>query len=586
MICLAHANARSCALLLLAATGCLGPVGSGDTEGTSAGQTTGPGSVAPTTPHDSVPSFTNNLQPPAPTDDGNRIADYVKQCESVLGPVPEINCDPQYPAPGTRVTKIPVFLEGLLLGFDDDLSIEEQTILAQRELDEDYTCDFATLGGDFPCSVGSTLVQYESPDNPNVQWLGLCRGVQRDNPRYDRFIGNGLIGANIQTGEMCFFFGTNSDPEGTYELPPLSGTSASNDELSPWRPPRQMPGSCISCHANNDPWILTPWLMPDYMHDVLTDPSYPLRLPEDVQLEDVMAARYVRSTPVELKRMLPEAPADGRIAWTEEEIFGTDARLKRRQYRILGSSYVDVEAEGSVMARTGDKPDSWYTNFRERLLLQPLEVSCASSCHATGNANFEKLARDALGDKYSRFVSATGRNPNVRGFHWMDPNQLIDPESVDLETYTTPAITHCPIPKQIERAPSMRVHCAAGEASETYVDLSWDYVNDYGGVPNRNDVRFDVAYGAVQSMPHEFGASTANPLVGEPMVADGAIEVLADLAATSDSHYRVRVSVPAGETSVEIRLQPKRYCFEETTRHPFSYSAPYVVQVDLASTCP
>lgn len=143
---------------------------------------------------------TSPLGPPAPVDDGNQLPAYVAQCESVLGPVPEISCDPARPAPGTRVTRIPVFVDGRLLGFRTPVPAADQAILARRAAAQDYTCDFPSLGGDFPCSVGSTLVHYQSPDNPNVQWVGLCRGIPTDNPGYDRFVGNGLIGANVKTG--------------------------------------------------------------------------------------------------------------------------------------------------------------------------------------------------------------------------------------------------------------------------------------------------------------------------------------------------------------------------------------------------
>src|SRR5262249_10913932 len=131
----------------------------------------------------------NLTNAPAPVDDGNDLSAYVKQCEAVLGKIPAISCDPAHPAPGTKVSKIPMFVNGRLLAFTGATSDEEQQLLAERRAANQYTCDFPSTGGQFECTVGSTLVEYQSPDNPNVQWVGLCRGVGHDNPGYDRFIG-------------------------------------------------------------------------------------------------------------------------------------------------------------------------------------------------------------------------------------------------------------------------------------------------------------------------------------------------------------------------------------------------------------
>jgi hypothetical protein len=523
---------------------------------------------------------------PAPVDDENELVQYVAQCEAVLGKIPQISCDPENPAPGTTVTRIPVFVEGQLLGFGEHE--EDRELLEARAQSGDYTCDFPSIGGDFACSVGSTLVSYRNPENPNVQWVGLCRGAEGDRPGYDRFIGNGLIGANEKTGEMCFFFGGNPDPEKPYALPHLTSDAPSSESLSPWLPPRDMPGSCLSCHPNNDPWVLTPWLMPSYMERVLTRDDYPLSLPAGVELEDVFAASHVKQTEVKHKTLLPEPLPEGRTAWTEEEIFDEMGELVRRQYRAVGSSYVDNEAKGLVKVRTGIRPDSWSVNFRERLQLQSPETSCANGCHALGNDYWGKLAQDSIGNKASKYASPMMTTDSAPGFGWMPIYDMPLEQAADAYNgrgeETIPAITECPIPKQVDAEPTVSVTC---NATGGQVEVQWTYLNDFGDVPGRDDVRFDVAIDEDDTYDLPFGVSTTSEFEGVMIETDEAATVIRDVAADQDggSNYRMTVPFGAGQSTLSVDLQPKRFCFEEPDRRPFAYAPPHRIIVDLAAAC-
>jgi hypothetical protein len=512
----------------------------------------------------------SEVGPPAPVDDENQLASYVAQCEAVLGPVPEISCDPADPAPGTNVTKIPVFVGGRLLGFGGQSSAEDEALLAERAREGRYECDFPSIGGDFACSIGSTLVQYQAPDNPNVQWVGLCRGVGRDNTGYDRFVGNGLIGANVKTGEMCFFFGLNPEPDAAYELPRLR-SDASSDELAPWLPPRDMPGSCLSCHPNNDPWIFTPWIMPPYMREVLSRPEYGLELPEGVALDDVLAARHIAPTPAPLQTMLPPPLPDGRTAWTEDEILDANGEVLRRQYRAVGSSYVQNEALGQVKPRTGMQPESWKINFRERLRLQPAETSCSAPCHTTGNEHWHALAMDSIAaEKYSQYMVP---DKTLRELTWMPAGQ--DDSVGDTDTYTVDAISECPIPRQAE-PPRATPRCDDQGAS---VELVWSYPNTFGGVPGRDDIRFDVA---ITAQEEPLGISPQSEVEGVAIDDAADRSVIRDVAPSEEGGYRITIPSPVASGTVQVHVQPKRYCFEEPDRRPFAHAPPARATVELA----
>jgi hypothetical protein len=513
---------------------------------------------------------TNLVSQPAPVDDQNQLPAYIKQCEAVLGPIPQISCDPANPAPGTVVSKIPTFVDGQLLAFSSDVSAAEQTLLTQRQTSGSYTCDFPSIGGTFPCTVGSTLVQYQSSTNPNVQWVGLCRGVFNDNPGYDRFIGNGLIGANVKTGEMCFFFALNPQTDQPYVLPRLS-SDADASALAPWLPPNQMPGSCISCHPNNDPWIFTPWLQPSYMREYLTSTSYPLKMPASVAIDDVFAANIITSTPVAIQQLLPTPLPDGRTSWSEEEIIDAHGDVALRQYRIVGSGYVNAEANGEQLPRTGMvKPATWFVNFRDRVRLKPMEQSCSAGCHAMGNEHWISMAHDSEGTKYSAFLTTQMTSLSLPGDDWM-PNLPGWSDIDDPATYTIPAITECPLPKQLTG--EVDVQCGLGA-----VDVSWTYVNDFGAVPGRDDVRFDVAALADTVAADGLGVSPASPLEGVSLNESAGVSIVRDLAASDGSSYVMHVPLSSTRPS-QILLQPKRYCFEEPLRRPFAYAPPRVVQV-------
>ncbi|MDH5671352.1 MAG: hypothetical protein OEZ06_04335 [Myxococcales bacterium] len=516
---------------------------------------------------------------PAAVDDEGDLAAYAAQCEAVLGPIPEISFDPAKPTPGCKLTKIPVFYNGRLLAFDDNH--DDDALLAERRDANRYTCDFPSLGGDFACSVGSVLVQCENPDNPNVQWVSLGRGVARDNPSYDRFIGAGLIGANEITGEMCFFFASNPDPESPLVLPRLSGDADSGEDLEPWLPPREMPGSCVSCHPNNDPWVLTPWLQPSYMRPVLTQGNYPVDL-AGFELDEVMAARFIRPTDPLHKTMLPTALGAGRTADTEEEIIGADGRLLRRQYRPIGSSYVHNETLGQVKQRTGQRPESYDIPFRERLRLSSHETSCAAGCHALANEYSETLARDALDlNVASKHLSTMMQdNPKVTRA-WMPPHGGpldLARDAFSRAEHTIAAITECPIPKQLHSEPEVEVLCAAAA-----VEIRWQYRNDFGNVPGRDDVRFDVGF---SHDGQARGISESSELEGVSMEAGASddVTVWTDVAADADQ-YIVRIPFEADQASLHVDLQPKRFCFEEPDRRPFAFAPPRRVEIDLASAC-
>jgi hypothetical protein len=136
------------------------------------------------------------------------------------------------------------------------------------------------------------------------------------------------------------------------------------------------------------------------------------------------------------------------------------------------------------------------------------------------------------------------------------------PQMVAAARPSIPAITECPIPRPLDTAQLVR--------REGYVELTWTYANDYGGVPDRDDIRFDVAFSTTTLTSH-VGVSDAGATEGVRMDSSAQVEVLRDVRSGDDgATYVVRLP---GEV-MSVKLQPKRYCFEEPDRRPFAYAPP------------
>lgn len=224
--------------------------------------------------------------------------------------------------------------------------------------------------------------------------------------------------------------------------------------------------------------------------------------------------------------------------------------------------------------------------------LHPLEGSCAGGCHALANEIFSALAHDSLGltslSAYrSEALAADG------GHAWMPPGGNHDAGRLrqQVQSYaeseaSVPAITECPIPKRLTGPVEFELHCpTSADGPEGSIEVRWHYVNDFGQVPGRDDVRFDVALAFDVDADLPLGTRMDDPHEGLGMHADVAqgIDVVRNLAADGrgGSMYRMRVPMPRGVSERRLDLQPKRFCFEEPDRRPYSHARPMRVRADL-----
>jgi hypothetical protein len=103
-------------------------------------------------------------------------------------------------------------------------------------------------------------------------------------------------------------------------------------------------------------------------------------------------------------------------------------------------------------------------------------------------------------------------------------------------------------------------------------------------VPDRDDVRFDVAFGPADAAPPLRGASATSAREGARMEDGRGGIVLRDVAPVEGT-YEVTLPLQRSQERLRIDLQPKRFCFEEPDRRPFAYAPPHRVDVDIAAEC-
>jgi hypothetical protein len=357
-------------------------------------------------------------------------------------------------------------------------------------------CDKPSLaGGVTPCGTASRLSRVV---RGNVEWIALARKTKKDpapldndpywqqgNPAFKLL---GYIGFNKTSGEVVFFDGTYSgmklDWKSAIVAPGGKGysdeegrTLAANIYDDAFR------SDCIGCHDNKEPRIITPYIKQARVGYRET------RLAKAFSLGD----------------LLPNA-----------------TRSRRAPYRVVGSSYTALHTRTISTTRT---------------VMDPAQ-NC-TSCHPLTSGNTARFASDAVGrlgslidDKgeenafrtawalrsgagkiHPWMVAGDGNDlsadppvPEISDADWNklkavleDPSK--DPQSLDLCT-ETPAPESFVNDKTRIADPSgpqnFTLEIAdnrdgTGEVAAKEIHVLWQYLNDFGGVPDRDDVRFHLA---------------------------------------------------------------------------------------------
>lgn len=474
-------------------------------------------------------------------------------------------------------------------------------------------CDKPSLaGGVTPCGAASRLSRTVVG---NVEWIALARKTKSENPpgilQADSYWSPddpdyallGYIGFNRVSGEVAFFDGSSSLPGGerafnwnTIVVQP--GGTGYGDEAG-----RRLSASmydpafrvdCAACHDNKEPRIITPYIKQARV-------GY-----RDSALSDAFS----------LGDLLPEL-----------------TRNIRKPYRVVGSAYTAVNANTLVAGRAVEDPTG----------------ECASRCHGLTNLGTARFAADSVGRLGTTPDDDPGIENNFRTewalrsgagkIHpWMLPetgNDLSgDPQPEEMsdaswekllkvlqdpasDPKSLPLFTEAPAPES-PLTESARIGDTAGPEDlvpvsaanrdgaespfDSEIHVTWKYLNNFGGVPTRDDVRFnlaivetDIPIGTdptpIEQYPtiEQTKGLTAAAL-SDAVLKDGKIIIFRDISysghfawtdpvpATSARQYRVDFPATKGKRYL-LRLLAKRHTFDQSE---FKFSdASHVLEIDI-----
>ena len=459
-------------------------------------------------------------------------------------------------------------------------------------------CDKPSLaGGVTPCGAASRISRAVKG---NVEWLSLARKATRveilkadsywspDDPTYALL---GYIGFNRVSGEVAFFDGSypanGSDPHrfnwNVIVVPP-GGTGYADDngrQVSSGMYDPKFRVDCAACHDNKEPRIITPYIKQARV-------GY-----RDASLAD---------------------------AFSVGDLFPELMRNIKQPYRVVGSSYTSVHAETLVTDRAFEDPTG----------------ECASRCHGFTAGGTARFSADSVGRLAAYDQTAGDPNPAIENNYrtawatrdgagkihpWMLPdagNDLSgDPPHAELsdaswdkligvivdpstDPRSLPVYTQAPAPESVaDLSGPMDINptFAAnrdlnGAFFDSEVHLNWKYVNNFGGVPTRDDVRFNIAFvetdipqdGNVTPLEQYPTIEQAKGLtasrLSDALLKDGNVIIFNNVSyaghirwtdpttATVPRQYRVDFPAHKGKRYL-IRLLPVRHTFDQS-RYKYS----------------
>jgi hypothetical protein len=533
----------------------------------------------------------------------NTITRFGDEARSVFGPIPYADCA----ADDARV--IPVEVDGNIVDLRPNPDKPGQPLeFEHRDAAGNIVkwtksipkCDKPSLAGKVTyCGPSSRL---DRVVNGSVEWLFLCRKSTdslevesdpywlRSNPKFALL---GTIGFNNLTGELVFFDGRKDRKEFDWSEPfvPPGGASYSDaagraaaEEI--YDPTFQV--QCSSCHDNKNAYVIDP-------HIAVARVGY-------------FSGEYdERAVAFSLGEYLPNTP-----------------RHEAAPLRIIGSDYTSRYRVEIERARTVRDP-----------------AGNCTACHTlTTQLTGQRFAADAValepwiakptwiqsvGLQFERHRFAQvdahrtdwARRSGAGKIHpWMAPaagNDLSAQSTpISLEDWQTlsnclwragaaecgyrPLYTQCPAPgagpggdgfEPKELSTEVLPLPVGGDAENRALRIAWRYLDAYGDVPQRDDVRFDLAIketaippdGRTPTAADYPSADEANSEATGSAAADfsksdsttfirnasyrGHVRFTDPVATTKPRKYEVDMPASCNRRYL-VRLLPKRFCFDQS----------------------
>jgi len=461
-------------------------------------------------------------------------------------------------------------------------------------------CDKPSLAGSVTyCGMNSRISRVVKG---NVEWLTFCRKStssleiepdaywQRSNPKFSRL---GMIGFNAASGEIVFFDGTKKRKEfdWTQTFVPPGGHSYSDrqgraEAEALYDPTFQI--ACSACHDNKSAYVIDP-------HIGMARVGY------------ASGTDNGNSPALGLGNYLPQT-----------------RRARDSPFRIIGSGYTSTHAAAIRRAKTVIDPSGNCTTchtlttqatgqrFAADAVAQDPWISRPSWAQLL-QMQGEQLKLDEIDSHRTTWARQSGQGkihpwmvpidgndlstsmPEISADDWRKLSNCLW-DAGGAECGYQPLYTPCPAPGAGSQGDNARptefaaiqLPLPPGEEDiGRRLRLSWHYLNDLGGVPERDDVRFDVALKSVaiplSAQPPAAGDyPNMDETRGKDFIAisgeigkSGTATLIRNIAyfghakftepAPSTKPREFRLDLPAQcDRRYLARILPKRFCFDQS----------------------
>ena len=534
------------------------------------------------------------------SESSNVTTRFGDEARVVFGPIPDGNCA------DSAAKALSVEVEGNIVELRPNLSkVGSPLEFAHRDAADNIVkwtdsiprCDKPSLAGNVSyCGLNSRLNRVI---RGNVEWLFFCRKStaslevrsdpywQQSNPKFALF---GTIGFNRRTGEIVFFDGRKDQKEfdWTSRFGPPGGQSYSDKDgrataEALYDPTFQI--QCYACHDNKNAYVINPHA-------------------GQARIGYLSGRNDPRAIAFSLGEYLPQTP-----------------RREGAPFRVIGSGYTSTYSVELASAKTVQDPTGNCTSchtLTTQVTGQRFAPDAVAQEPWISNPSWGQ-AQDLLAERMKHLQIANHRTDwalrsgDGKIHPWMVPeygNELtaLPPEisNADWQKLSNclwgagggecgyqPLYTSCPAPESEEEGSLVTdatVEVLPQNSEEDggrRLRLRWRYLNDYGGVPERDDVRFNVA--VLQQALTEAAASpsasdypsAAEARDAESAAPDGPIVISGSATLLRNVSYsgHTRWTEPTPSTSPRlfelvlpaacnqrylIRVVPKRFCFDQS----------------------
>ncbi|MBB4570837.1 hypothetical protein [Rhizobium leucaenae] len=531
------------------------------------------------------------------------ITRFGDEARAVFGPIPDGDCT------DAVAQVIPLQIDGNVVDLKPNpakpgnpLEFEHRDAAGAivKWTDTIGRCDKPSLAGSVTyCGMNSRMSRVVKG---NVEWLSFCRKStssleiepdaywQRSNPKFSRL---GIIGFNRETGEIVFFDGTKKrkDFDWTQSFVPPGGHSYSDRQgraaaEALYDPTFQI--ACSACHDNKRASVVDP---------------------------HIGMARVGFSS---------DAGKERDPAFSLGDYLPKMSRSDNSPFRIIGSGYTSTHAAAIRRAKSVVDPggncttchtlttqitgqrfasdavaqEPWISRPRWAQLLQLRAEQM--KLHQIDSHRTEWARQSGQGKIHPWMVPVDGNDlstsmPEIGSDDWHRLSNCLW-DAGGAECGYRPLYTECPAPglesqgngtKPSDFAATQLSLSPAEKDGERRLRLNWNYLNNLGGVPERDDVRFDVALKSMAiplsaEQPAEDDYPTIAEAEGAGFVAldgeigkSGGVMLIRNIAyfghakftepmpSASPREFRLDLAAQCNRRYL-ARVLPKRFCFDQS----------------------